>query len=73
VLNPQSSLNKEKYGVSMDAEIAAHLETLESHVATLEGIIHVMLQEIEAGTIQESAAGTPPTPWSAVRVNQLSR
>lgn len=39
----------------MDAGIAAHLETLESHVATLEGIIHVMLQEIEAGTIQESA------------------
>jgi len=39
----------------MDAGIAAHLETLESHVATLEGIIHVMLQEIETGTIQESA------------------
>ncbi len=39
----------------MDAGIAAHLETLESHVATLEGIIHVMLEQIETGTIQESA------------------
>jgi hypothetical protein len=40
----------------MDAEIAAHIESLETHVARLEGIIHVMLLEIEAGTIQETAA-----------------
>lgn len=39
----------------MDKEVAAHIETLESHVARLEGIIHVMLLEIEQGTIQESA------------------
>lgn len=39
----------------MDREVAAHIETLESHVARLEGIIHVMLLEIEQGTIQESA------------------
>ena len=34
----------------------AHIEALESHVARLEGIIHVMLEQIEAGTIQEVAA-----------------
>lgn len=39
----------------MDSEVAIHIETLESHVARLEGIIHVMLVEIENGTIQESA------------------
>ena len=39
----------------MDKEVAAHIETLESHVARLEGIIHLMLLEIEQGTIQESA------------------
>lgn len=37
----------------MDAE--ARIESLESHVALLEGVLHVMLQEIENGTIQESA------------------
>lgn len=40
----------------MDQEVAAHLEALESHVARLEGVLHVMLQEIENGTIQDSAA-----------------
>jgi hypothetical protein len=40
----------------MDKDTAMHLETLESHVARLEGIIHVMLLELEAGTIQTSAA-----------------
>lgn len=40
----------------MDREVAAHIETLESHVARLEGIIHVMLLEIENGTIEQSAA-----------------
>ena len=37
-------------------EIMAHVATLESHVARLEGVIHVMLEQIEAGTIQEFAA-----------------
>ena len=40
----------------MDKDVAAHLETLESHVARLEGILHVMLLELEAGTIQTTAA-----------------
>ena len=40
----------------MDAEVAAHIESLESHVARLEGILHVMLEELERGTIQENAA-----------------
>jgi hypothetical protein len=40
----------------MDQEVAAHLEALETHVARLEGVLHVMLQEIENGTIQDSAA-----------------
>ncbi len=40
----------------MDEEVAAHIESLESHVARLEGILHVMLEEIERGTIQENAA-----------------
>lgn len=37
-------------------EVMAHVATLESHVARLEGIIHVMLEQIEAGTIQQVAA-----------------
>ena len=37
-------------------EVMAHLETVESHVARLEGVIHVMLEQIESGTIQEAAA-----------------
>lgn len=40
----------------MDEQTAAHIESLESHVARLEGIIHVMLEELEKGTIQENAA-----------------
>ena len=40
----------------MDAETKAHIETLESHVARLEGVLHVMLLEIERRTIQESTA-----------------
>jgi hypothetical protein len=39
----------------MDEDVAAHIESLESHVARLEGILHVMLIEIENGTIQDSA------------------
>ena len=38
-------------------ELQAHIETLEQHFARLEGIIQVILEEIEAGTIQEAAAG----------------
>ncbi len=41
---------------SDDHELQA-LETLEEHVARLEGTIQVILEEIEAGTILESAAG----------------
>ena len=37
-------------------ELKAHIETLETHVARLEGIIHVMLEQIEAGTIEKAAA-----------------
>ena len=40
----------------MDTETAAHIESLETHVARLEGILHVMLEEMEKGTIQENAA-----------------
>jgi len=40
----------------MDEDTAAHIESLESHVARLEGVIHVMLEEMEKGTIQENAA-----------------
>ena len=38
-----------------DPETSARLETLESHVARLEGIIDVLLQEIAAGTAEEMA------------------
>ncbi len=38
-------------------ELQTHIETLEAHVARLEGIIQMILEEIEARTIQESAAG----------------
>jgi hypothetical protein len=37
-------------------EVMTHIEVLETHVARLEGIIHVMLEQIEAGTIQQVAA-----------------
>ena len=37
-------------------ELQAHIETLETHVARLEGIIHVMLEQIESGTLEEAAA-----------------
>ena len=40
----------------MDEEVTARIESLETHVALLEGVLHVMLQEIEKGTIEESAA-----------------
>tara|TARA_B100000959_G_scaffold283499_2_gene352568 strand:- start:44 stop:199 length:156 start_codon:yes stop_codon:yes gene_type:complete len=40
----------------MDEQVALRIETLETHVARLEGIIHVILMEIESGTIQTSAA-----------------
>ena len=33
-----------------------HIEVLEEHVARLEGIVHVILLELENGTIQETAA-----------------
>ncbi len=33
-------------------ELKVHIESLEIHVARLEGIIHVMLEQIEAGTIE---------------------
>ena len=37
-------------------EVEAHIETLEEHVARLEGIIQAIPEEIVAGTILESAA-----------------
>lgn len=37
-------------------ELKMHVATLEAHVARLEGVIHVMLEHIEAGTIQQTAA-----------------
>jgi hypothetical protein len=40
----------------MDEDVAARIESLESHVALLEGVLHVMLQEIHNGTIKDSAA-----------------
>ena len=36
--------------------LRAHIESLETHVARLEGIIYVMLEQLEAGTIQGTAA-----------------
>ena len=38
----------------MSVELSERVEALESHVARLEGIIHVLLIEIENGTIQDS-------------------
>jgi len=40
----------------MDDDVAAHLEALESHVARLEAIVRIMLEQIENGTIEETAA-----------------
>ena len=37
-------------------ELRVHVEALETHVARLEGIIHVMLEQAEAGTLGEAAA-----------------
>ncbi len=37
-------------------ELRAHIDPLEEHVARLEGIIHVMLEQLELGTIQETAS-----------------
>ena len=42
--------------IEMDEQVALRIETLETHVARLEGIIHLILMEIESGTIQASAA-----------------
>lgn len=36
-------------------DLRNHVETLESHVARLEGIIHVLLEETIAGRLEESA------------------
>ena len=41
--------------MSLD-ELETHIVVLEDHVAKLEGIIHEMLGQIEAGTIAENAA-----------------
>ena len=38
-----------------DPEIQARLDTLEAHVAKLEGVLDVLLQEIAAGTAEEMA------------------
>ncbi len=38
-------------------ELKAHIAALERHVAHLEGTIAVLLEEIAAGRIFESAAG----------------
>ena len=37
-------------------ELKVHIESLETHVARLEGILYVLLEQLEAGTIEESAA-----------------
>ena len=37
-------------------ELRAHVEVLETRLARIEGIIHVMLEQLEAGTIEEAAA-----------------
>ena len=36
-------------------DLRVHVETLESHVARLEGVIHVLLEETIAGRLNESA------------------
>ena len=45
------SLTADQYETLM-----AHIESLETHVARLEGVLHVLLEQLEAGTIQETAA-----------------
>ena len=40
----------------MDEETSARIESLETHVARLEGILFVVLEELEKGTIQENAS-----------------
>lgn len=37
-------------------ELEIHVEILSGHVARLEGVIDVMLQEAEAGTLEQAAA-----------------
>ena len=37
-------------------ELRTQVESLESHVARLEGVLFVLLEQIEAGTIQETVA-----------------
>ena len=37
-------------------ELKVRIESLETHVARLEGILYVLLEHLEAGTIEESAA-----------------
>lgn len=37
-------------------ELKNHIEVLEGHVARVEGILYVLLEQLEAGTIEELAA-----------------
>ena len=38
------------------ADLKVHIDSLETHVARLEGILYVMLEQLETGTIRETAA-----------------
>lgn len=40
----------------MDQATRVHIEALEAHIAKIEGILHVILEELSKGTIQESAS-----------------
>ncbi len=42
--------------MSENEELRERIETIETHVARLEGVIHVLLEQLEAGTIAETAA-----------------
>ena len=42
--------------MDQDETLLMRIESLETHVARLEGIIHVMLEQIEAGTIEGTEA-----------------
>ena len=45
-----------RIGGGVVEELKVHIEALETHVARLEGILYVLLEQLEAGTIEESAA-----------------
>ena len=56
LVSEEYKVNKPPEEVMSLEELQAHILVLEDHVARLEGIIHVMLEQAENGTLQEMAA-----------------